>query len=82
MNNLGYMYEQAWGFDRNYDRARYWYEKASSAGNSTAMINLGRLYQDGLGVPKDYSQARQWYERAAKAGDGDAAGKIQLLPKP
>jgi TIR domain/Sel1 repeat len=50
MNNLGIAYRDGGGVERDYAKAREWFNNAAEKGNPYAMINLGRLYQNGQGV--------------------------------
>ena len=53
--------------------ARYWYQKAAEAGDSSAQNNLGVMLAAGLGGPKDVEKAVYWYTKGAEGGDGVAA---------
>ncbi|MDC5928278.1 tetratricopeptide repeat protein, partial [Proteus mirabilis] len=55
--NLGVMYALGQGVEKDYAKAKIWYEKSASQGNSLAQHNLGVLYNYGLGVPQDYAKA-------------------------
>lgn len=76
----GYSYEligtMYWiGFeniDRNYEKARYWYEKAANFGSGNAKLNLGVIYSKGLCVKTDYEKAVQFYISAANDGIKEA----------
>lgn len=52
MKNLGNMYFEGKGVEKNYEKAIEWYKKAIQLNNSTAMKNLGSMYRYGLGVKK------------------------------
>jgi TPR repeat protein len=62
-NNLGALYEDGWGVERDLAQARRLYQKAAQAGVPLAITNAGRLAERGDGGPQDYAEARQWYER-------------------
>ena len=70
MTHLGFFYAMGVGVEKNYAKAREWYEKAAAKGDTAAMQNLGALYAAGSGVPRDYAKAREWFEKAAAKGDG------------
>lgn len=57
---------------QNFERAAYWFEKASDQGIANARYNLGVLYHQGLGVDQDLKEAINWYEKAAQLGHGEA----------
>ena len=54
--NMGVLYDEGYGVERNYETARGWYEKAAAQGYAKAEHNLGILYQEGHGVPADDGQ--------------------------
>jgi tetratricopeptide (TPR) repeat protein len=64
---------------KDYGRARQFYERAAAMGSVAAMTNLGLIYRSGLGVRKDYIQARQWLEKATAAGDRYARDILEEL---
>lgn len=55
-------------YAENYERAYYWYKKASKKMNKSALFNLGVLYLNGYGVTKDYSEAYKYFIMAADMG--------------
>ncbi len=57
---------------QNFERAAYWFEKASNQGIANARYNLGVLYHQGLGVDQDLEKAIDWYQQAAALGHGEA----------
>jgi TPR repeat protein len=57
---------------RDYKQARFWYEKAATAGYSIAMNNLAAIYLHGRGVKSDCKQAHYWNAKAASAGNAEA----------
>ena len=76
MTNLGGMYENGIGVEKDYAQAIGWFHKAAEAGNTRGMSSMGWLYETGNGVGKDFAQAMSWYRKAAEAGD--AAGMNNL----
>lgn len=74
--NLGYMYENGKGVERDYVIAAEWYEKAAEQGHAKAQNNLAFLYRKGYGVPQDIEKAIELYEKAA--GQGCATAQINL----
>ena len=65
--------------EKNYIKAREWYEKAAALGDKDAMFNLGYLYSHGQGVKQDYVIAREWYEKAAALGHKVAMNNLGNL---
>lgn len=78
-NNLGVMYENGYGVNRNYVEAARWYRLASEQGLDDAHFNLGVLYSDGRGVPKDDAKAVQLYRRAADEGHSSAQTNLGFM---
>jgi Sel1 repeat len=69
MANLGWIYENGFGIDRDYAQAMIWYLKAVDHGDVIANWNIARLYENGWGVSRDLVLARSWYQKAADKGD-------------
>lgn len=67
------------GVNRDYDKAREYYEQAANRGHAGALRDLGYLYVAGRGVPKDYDKARRYYEQAAAKGDKYALYNLGLF---
>jgi TPR repeat protein len=76
MYNLGQLYENGFGVEQDYAKAREWYEKAAAKDNTSAMFDLGWFYDSGEVVEQDYAKAREWYEKAANKGDASAMGNL------
>lgn len=64
-NDLGAMYHNGKGVNRDYVEALKWYLKAAESGYSNAQYNLGVLYRNGFGVPRNDVEAVSWYRKAA-----------------
>jgi len=78
-HDLGQMYGLGDGVPQDYQKARYWIEKAAEQGHAKAQFNLGGQYEQGLGVQKDYQKSLYWYEKAAEQGNVSAQYNIGLL---
>ena len=70
--NLGVMYDEGAGRERDLAMAAQWYRKAAEQGFVDAQTNLGMMYMSGQGVPRDADSARQWLRLAADQGDAEA----------
>ena len=55
--NLGVMYYQGQGVERDPLTAALWYERAAAQGHSGAQYSLGIMYADGQGVTRDTRKA-------------------------
>ena len=51
--NLGNLYEQGYGIEKNYYKAFECYKKAADLGDSTSVSNIGELYYKGRGVQQN-----------------------------
>jgi uncharacterized protein len=78
LNNLGSLYYNGKGVNRDFRKAVEWYEKAVAAGNTLAMRNLAICYELGQGVAPDVQRALELYEKAAMAGDAIAMYNLGL----
>ncbi len=58
--NVGNLYKDGVGVQRNYSGAAYWYRKAAEQGHSRARSELGNLYLNGRGVPKSVIEGAAW----------------------
>ena len=64
IRNLGNMYENGLGVEKNYKKAIKYYKEAAILGNSDSYYKLSRFFEEGLGVRKNYKIA----VRLAKQG--------------
>ncbi|KAK8842215.1 hypothetical protein M9Y10_026446 [Tritrichomonas musculus] len=70
--NLGNLYYDGLGVERNYSKAKEYYELSAKQNNSSALFNLGSLYANGHGVEQNYSKAKEYYELSAKQNNSYA----------
>jgi TPR repeat protein len=71
--NLGKMFYDGHGLDKNYTEAMKWYRLAAAQGNAKAQFNLGGMLERGQGViAQDRAEAMKWYRLAAEQGNADA----------
>jgi TPR repeat protein len=80
--NLGVMYDEGAGVDRDLPLAAQWYRRAAEQGFIDAQTNLGMMYLAGQGVPQDRAEARDWLQKAAAQGDAEAAELLDQIPAP
>jgi TPR repeat protein len=62
--DLGVLYAQGRGVQRDLTEAARWYRKAADQGNATAQFALGQMYSRGWGVPRDEADALRWFQMA------------------
>ncbi|MBL68505.1 MAG: hypothetical protein CMO74_08675 [Verrucomicrobiales bacterium] len=66
--NLGVMYENGQGVQKDFKEAEKWWRKAAEQGEPYAQTSLGVMFERGDGVPKDDKEAVKWYRKAAEQG--------------
>jgi len=77
--NLGTLYFQGHGVQKDETKALEWSTKAAQQGYATAQYNLGMLYSRGIGVQKDEAKALEWYTKAAQQGLAAAQNSLGWL---
>ena len=77
--NLGVMYDEGAGVDKDLAVAADWYLKAADQGFVDAQSNLGMMYLHGHGVPCDYKKASTWFRKAASQGDQEASDYLKQI---
>jgi TPR repeat protein len=77
--NLGVLYDEGAGVERNLATATDWYRKAATQGFIDAQTNLGIMYYHGLGVDRDHELAAHWFRLAADQGDAEARDYLQRI---
>ena len=79
MCNLGYMYENGKGVEKDLSRAFDLYKKSAELGDCVGASNLGNCYKNGYGTEVDLTLAFQWLEKAANSNvNGSEFGMIKL----
>ena len=76
MYDVAKLYERGRGTSTNLALAAQWYQKASSAGQTSAQSRLGIMYFKGRGVKQNYKKALQLLNSAAK--DNVPSAQYQL----
>lgn len=80
---LGLLYEQGNGVERDQEEALRWFTLAAEQGNAAAQANLGDLFEFGDGI-KSNKAAAHYYRQAATQGYRDAQldlGRLYELGK-
>ena len=77
--NLGLMYMNDLGVEKDYAEAVKWYRKSAEQGNANAQNILGIMYEKGNGVEKDYVEALKWYNKAADQGLAAAQNILGIM---
>ena len=62
--------------------AKYWWIKASEAGNTYAMYRLGRCFERGIGFSEaNFKEAYKWYKLSASNGNEKAKTALKGYKK-
>lgn len=77
--NLGVLYHQGLGVEKNIDKAMELYEQAATLGHAEAQYNLGIAYIEGIGVPYNPQKAAHYFEQSANRGVMEAAYNLGLI---
>lgn len=77
--NLGLLYENGLGIDRDGAEAARWYRLAAEQNDRTAQAYLGEMYAQGLGVERDDIEALRWYKTAAERGHAPSQYNVGLF---
>jgi TPR repeat protein len=56
------------GIPKNYEKARYWYDRAAESGDKEAQNELGFMYYIGNGVERNVAKATRYFREAARQG--------------
>jgi TPR repeat protein len=65
--------------NKDYAKAREFYEKAADRGSRTAMVSLGALYESNLAGEPSYPKARSLYQKAVELGEPSAATRLARM---
>jgi len=77
--DLGFLYANGQGVQRNYAEAVRLYRLAADRGYGPAQRNLGWMYADGHGVGRSYIEAAHWFKLAADQGDDEAQNDLGTM---
>lgn len=78
-NNLGGMYYNGQGVEKDLEKAFYWCEQSANQGYAQAQFHLGNMHEKGKGVEKNLSKAIYLYEQAAKQGHKNAQYVLAII---
>lgn len=73
--NLGYFYDKGIYIKKNWDKALYYYKKASALGDGSAANNIAIHYRS----RHEYPKALWWFHRAARLSNHDVFLNIAQL---
>lgn len=79
MNNLGILYYNGFGADKNLTKTAELYKIAVENGEVTSISNLAYLYSVGEGVKRDINKAIELYEKAIELGNTKCLYNLGIL---
>jgi TPR repeat protein len=77
--NLGLMYANGEGVEKDMTQAVELFKKAAEQGHVDAQNNLGAMYFTGEGVERNEKKAIGWFEKAAAQGNADAQANLDAI---
>jgi localization factor PodJL len=81
MHNLGLLYFEGAGGQKDLALATQWFRRAADLGLADSQYNLGLVYENGYGVTKNAAEAYKWYVIAARGGDDGARASAERLQR-
>ena len=78
-NNLGVMYTNGDGVEKNEQKAAELYKKACNGGETNGCYNLGLIYADGKGVEKDFKKAAELFKKACDGGNMHGCRSLDII---
>ena len=79
LNNLGYIYQNGIGIEKDLEKAANYYKQSAEKGNSCGMYNYGLALQYGLGVEKNPILAVEYYKKSAELNNPDGIYKYGYI---
>lgn len=76
---LGLMYNQGVGVEKNVNQAKSFFELATKQNHAESAYQLGLLYENSQDETPNYEEARHWYEKAANNDHLEAQYKLATL---
>jgi TPR repeat protein len=81
--NLGLLYEDGLGVEKNIDRALSYYRRGAANGSAKAVFRVGIVYWLGTpDIPKNEIEGRRYLSLAAAGGDQEAARYLKEAASP
>ncbi len=78
-SNLGVMYADGDGVDKNMDEAIKWLKKAAEQGYAEYQHNLGVMYVSGEDIDQNFDEAFKWLSKSAEQNYADAQHLLGVL---
>lgn len=79
MANIGLMYLKGEGVQKDFLKAKEWFEKSSVFDNDSAHYNLALMYQNKIGIEEDIDKAIEHFRKAVQKDHQGANFRLGLL---
>ena len=76
---IGNIYWRGQDVEKDYNKARYYFEMAAKRNHAPSLNNLGQMYENGDGVEKNGDKAAELYLAASNAGNEVASQNLGSL---
>lgn len=76
---IGNIYWRGQDVEKDYNKARYYFEMAAKQNHAPSLNNLGQMYENGDGVEKNGEKAAELYLMASNAGNEVASQNLGSL---
>ncbi|MFK5977260.1 MAG: peptidoglycan-binding protein [Rhizobiaceae bacterium] len=76
---IGRIYTDGNGVERDLTEAAKWYRLAAERGHSPAQYRIGNFFEKGHGMVRDIDEAMVWYRLAAKQGNALAMHNLAVV---
>jgi TPR repeat protein len=73
-----YYYHGESGYERDLEKAIYWFERSANKGHSGALNYLGICYKHGEGVTQDFKKAFYFFKESTKQKNFDGETSIAI----
>ena len=77
--NLGTIYANGNGVEKNVKKAMDLYKKVCDGGEMRGCYNLGVMYAKGSGVEKDFGKAAELFKKACYGGDMNGCRSLDII---
>lgn len=77
----GIFYHRGYGVRLDYEKALYWFKKASAQDHAGAQNSLGSMYLFGEGVLRDRDEAKEWFGQSCDNGHQNSCDSYKNLHK-
>jgi TPR repeat protein len=81
LRRLGSIYFNGYSVEKDYNKAKEFFQKAIEYGDIISLYNMGVIYRDAFGVTQDFNKAFNLFVKAAKQGSTEAQIGLGIMHK-